>query len=54
MEPEKEHLRVLLIELVLYVDSKGYNNAQIGEIFNRDRSFIKRLIDENKPKAAKK
>lgn len=47
--------RDILIQLILYCkDHLGLDNSQIGDIFRRDRSDIKRIIDKNKPKAATK
>lgn len=54
MKEEKKFLRQILIDIVFYLKKRGLNNANIGEIINRDRAFVKRLIDNNKPKGARK
>lgn len=52
--PEILHLKEVKMGLVLYLDARGYNNAQIGQIFNMTRSGIKKIVDKNKPKGATK
>lgn len=50
---DKKYLRKVVIELVLYCHSHlGLNNSDIGRVFRRDRSDIKRMIDKSKPKGA--
>lgn len=51
--PKKLHLRDIFVELVLYLNHRGYNNADVGIVFNRNRSTIKAVVDNNKPKRAR-
>lgn len=51
---EAEYIRDIVVKLSLYChEHLGLNNADIGRVFRRDRSDIKRMIDKNKPKGAK-
>jgi hypothetical protein len=52
--PKKLHLKDIMTELVLYLHSRDYNNADIGVVFNRNRSTIKTIVDNNKPKRSKR
>lgn len=43
---EKKHLIEKYYELVWALKHQGYNNEEIGVVFNRTRSVIKRVIDK--------
>lgn len=43
---KKKHLIEKYQELVWALSLQGYNNEEVGIVFNRSRSVIKRVIDK--------